>query len=101
MDAESALLGVCEPGTQGELVRGDGGRRRQDRSASWWKAVALDPGLRQDYLDSLALARDLDFDVLVPWGATDDGPAFAMTDRRDTRDRIDAIIARISAGGVR
>lgn len=66
-----------------------------------WKAVVLDPGMRQQYLDSLALIRDLDFDILVPWGATDDGPCFAMTDRSDTRDRIDAIISRVRTGQTR
>jgi glyoxylase-like metal-dependent hydrolase (beta-lactamase superfamily II) len=66
-----------------------------------WKAVVLDPGLRSEYLASLAIVRDLDFDVLVPWGATDDGPPVALTDRDDARERIDAIIARVSAGGDR
>ena len=33
-----------------------------------WGAVALDPGLRGEHLDSLALVRALDLDVLVPWG---------------------------------
>ncbi|WP_027935172.1 MBL fold metallo-hydrolase [Amycolatopsis thermoflava] len=66
-----------------------------------WKAVLLDPDLREQYLDSLALVCDLDFDVLVPWGVSDNGPCFAMTDKGDTRRRIDAIITRIEAGGDR
>lgn len=66
-----------------------------------WKAVLLDPSSRQDYLDSLALVRDLDFDVLVPWGTTDDGPCFAMTTRAQTHDRIDAITARLRNGAHR
>lgn len=41
-----------------------------------WRAVVLDPRLRSDYLDSLALVRELDFDVLVPWGASEGGPCF-------------------------
>jgi hypothetical protein len=66
-----------------------------------WKAVVLDPNLRQDYLDSLALVRDLDFDVLVPWGVTDHDTCFATTNGDDTRKRLDAIIKRVEAGGDR
>ncbi|ABS04120.1 MBL fold metallo-hydrolase [Kineococcus radiotolerans] len=66
-----------------------------------WKAVLLDPGSRQDYLDSLALVRDLDFDVLVPWGTTEGGPCFATTTTAETRERIDTISARLRRGGHR
>ncbi|GGC97222.1 MBL fold hydrolase [Tersicoccus solisilvae] len=66
-----------------------------------WKAVVLDPGLRDDYVASLELIRGLDVDVLVPWGTTDDGPPLALTDRADFRSRIDAIIGRVRAGGTR
>ena len=66
-----------------------------------WKAVVLDRGLRQDYLASLALVRELDFDVLVPWGVTEGDGCVARTDRSDARQRIDAIIARVEAGGTR
>jgi len=66
-----------------------------------WKAVVLSPALRDEYLASLAVIRDLDFDVLVPWGVTEDGPSFAMTDQDDRHQRIDAIIARVEAGGSR
>ncbi|GAB3458448.1 MBL fold metallo-hydrolase [Streptomonospora sediminis] len=66
-----------------------------------WKAVVLDPNLRQDYLDSLALVRDLDFDVLVPWGATEHDTCFAMTNNDDRRNRIDALAQRIAAGANR
>jgi hypothetical protein len=66
-----------------------------------WKAVVLDPGARSEYLDSLALIRDLDFTVLVPWGTTDDVPCFALTNKRDTRERIGAIINRVKAGSNR
>ena len=66
-----------------------------------WKAVVLDGGLRSEYLDSLALVRDLDFDILVPWGTTDDGPPIARTTKVDAGQRIDAIIARVEAGGNR
>ncbi|CAN5303636.1 hypothetical protein BH09ACT1_BH09ACT1_19140 [soil metagenome] len=67
-----------------------------------WKAVVLDPALRNQYLDSLALVRDLDFDVLVPWGVTEgDSPAWPVRDAEDRRNRIDQIIARVAGGGQR
>ncbi len=63
-----------------------------------WKAVVLGSSSRADYLDSLALVRELDFDVLVPWGTTEEGPCFAPADRAGIRARVDAIIARVEAG---
>jgi glyoxylase-like metal-dependent hydrolase (beta-lactamase superfamily II) len=67
-----------------------------------WKAVVLDPTLRGAYLDSLALVRDLDFDVLVPWGVTEgSAPADHVADPAERRARIDAIIERVRAGGGR
>jgi hypothetical protein len=67
-----------------------------------WKAVVLDAGLRSDYLDSLALVRGLDFDVLVPWGTTEGSPPCArVAGPAETHHRIDAIIARVQAGGSR
>lgn len=67
-----------------------------------WKAVVLRPELRGAYLDSLALVRDLDFDVLVPWGASEGGPAVALVpDRAELHNRIDAVTARVKAGGER
>jgi hypothetical protein len=67
-----------------------------------WEAVVLDDGLRGAYLDSLALVRDLDFDVLVPWGTTEDGPSYGLVGAKtEIRDRVDAIIDRVRAGGAR
>jgi len=64
-----------------------------------WKAVVLSPELRRDYVRSLRTVRDLDFDVLVPWGTTDDGPSYGdASDPNEVRDRIDAIIDRVEAG---
>ena len=64
-----------------------------------WKAVVLSPALRRDYLDSLALVRELEFDVLVPWGATEGHPSYGLaTDPAERRERIDAIVARVRAG---
>jgi len=67
-----------------------------------WKAVVVDPALRDQYLSSLALVRDLDFDVLVPWGVTEgDFPAWLVDSPADKRRRLDSIIGRVSAGGNR
>ncbi len=64
-----------------------------------WSAVVLDPGARQEYLDSLALMRDLDFDVLVPWGATQGQPYVAIVTRSQAAGRLERIIQRVEAGG--
>ena len=61
----------------------------------------LDSSDRAAYLGSLELLRELDFDVLVPWAATAGRPFHAVTDRADTRRRIDAIIARVRRGADR
>jgi len=66
-----------------------------------WSAVVLDAGARQDYVDSLALMRELDFDVLVPWGATQDEPYLAVVSRSEARERLGAIVERVEAGGDR
>lgn len=67
-----------------------------------WKAVVLDPGSRRDYLASLALVRDLEFDVLVPWGTTEGHPSYGLVaDRAELRERVDAIIDRVEAGADR
>jgi hypothetical protein len=66
-----------------------------------WKAVVLDASRRAEYLNSLKLVNDLDFDVLVPWGTTEDDPAVAQVDPAEAHRRIDAIIARVEAGSGR
>jgi glyoxylase-like metal-dependent hydrolase (beta-lactamase superfamily II) len=67
-----------------------------------WKAVVLDPALRAEYLESLALVRDLEFDVLVPWGTTErDTPYGLAAEPSERRARIDAIIDRVSRGADR
>jgi hypothetical protein len=63
-----------------------------------WAAAMLDSSDRGVYLESLALLRDLDFDVLVPWAATAGGPYYAVTDRADAHRRIGAIIDDIWSG---
>jgi glyoxylase-like metal-dependent hydrolase (beta-lactamase superfamily II) len=59
-----------------------------------WRTAVLGSSDRDAYRESLALIRELDFDVLVPWVAS--GPSYyAFTDRDDTRRRIDALIERL------
>lgn len=63
-----------------------------------WVGAVLGSSDRDTYLDSLDLLRGLDFDVLVPWAASGEGPYYALTDRADARRRIDAIINRVRRG---
>jgi glyoxylase-like metal-dependent hydrolase (beta-lactamase superfamily II) len=63
-----------------------------------WVAAVLESSDRDSYIASLELLRELDFDVLVPWNATGGQPYHAMTDRSDTRRRIDAILTRLERG---
>jgi hypothetical protein len=63
-----------------------------------WIAAVLDSSDRAAYLESLAAIRELDFDVLVPWGASAGQPWFAETDREDAGRRIDAIMDRLRRG---
>src|SRR4051812_15851220 len=55
-----------------------------------WKAAVLDSSDRRAYAESLALLRELDFDVLVAWAAS--GAHLALTDRDDARRRINTLI---------
>lgn len=64
-----------------------------------WVAAVLESSDRELYIESLELIRELDFDVLVPWAATGDGPFYAHTDPGDARRRIGAILERVRAGG--
>lgn len=63
-----------------------------------WEVVVLSSSDRADYLKSLALIRDLDFDVLVPWVAIEHEPFVEVVSPPQVRERIDAIIARVKAG---
>lgn len=63
-----------------------------------WVATVLWSSDRTAYLESLALIRDLDFDVLVPWAATRGQPYYAKTDKADTRRRIGEILDRVRRG---
>jgi hypothetical protein len=64
-----------------------------------WVAAVLDSSDRAAYLESLELLRELDFDVLVPWAASAGQAYHAVTSRAQARRRIDAIAARVRAGG--
>lgn len=64
-----------------------------------WVGAVLGSSDRAAYLESLELIRELEFDVLVPWAASAGQPEHAITDRADTRRRIDAIIDRVRRGG--
>lgn len=84
---------------QGEhraLFTGDTLYPRADGS---WRVAVLGSSDRAAYLDSLALLRELEFDLLVPWAAPTGGAAVARTDPADARRQLDAAIARVRAGG--
>jgi Metallo-beta-lactamase superfamily len=68
------------------------------REGEWVAAVLADSSDRADYIQSLELIRDLDFDVLVPWIATAGQSFHAATDKVNTRRRIDAILERLRRG---
>ena len=66
-----------------------------------WSAVVLGSSDRTAYIESLEVMRELDFDVLVPWGAISGEPYVEFTSRRQARERVDAVIARVRAGSDR
>jgi glyoxylase-like metal-dependent hydrolase (beta-lactamase superfamily II) len=63
-----------------------------------WVAAVLDSSDRAAYINSLELIKGLEFDLLVPWAASAGRPCHAVTDRADTRHRIDAILERVRRG---
>ena len=83
---------LWDSGEQRVLFTGDSLYLRGEE----WVAALLDSSDRAAYLDSLRLIRDLDFDVLVPWAASADGPWHA--DAADRHERLDTIIERVSRG---
>ena len=64
-----------------------------------WVAAVLESSDRASYVESLALIKELEFDLLVPWAATAGQPFHAVTDKKDARRRIDAILERLRGGG--
>jgi glyoxylase-like metal-dependent hydrolase (beta-lactamase superfamily II) len=63
-----------------------------------WIVAVLEDSDREAYINSLGLIAELDFDVLVPWAASRDGPYYSLTSPAETRERIDAIIERLRRG---
>jgi hypothetical protein len=66
-----------------------------------WRAVVLGSSDRRAYLDSLTLLRELQFDVLVPWGATANHPYVAVVSHDQAQQAIDTVIERVERGGYR
>jgi glyoxylase-like metal-dependent hydrolase (beta-lactamase superfamily II) len=60
-----------------------------------WVVALLSSSDRAAYLESLALIRELDFDVLVPWAASVGEPYHAVTSGAEARRRIDAVVERL------
>lgn len=63
-----------------------------------WVAAVLGSSNRDEYVASLESIRELEFDVLVPWAATQGHPYYAETTRADTRRRMDAVLDRVRRG---
>lgn len=63
-----------------------------------WRAVILGESNRAAFLETLALMRDLDFDVLVPWPAQTGQPAINILTADEKQRQIDALHARIAKG---
>jgi glyoxylase-like metal-dependent hydrolase (beta-lactamase superfamily II) len=82
---------LWDSGTQRLLFTGDTIMLRNGE----WRAAVLESSDREAYVASLELIRELEFDVLVPWAASAGGPEYALTDREDTRRRIDAILEQM------
>ena len=66
---------------------------------SKWVAAVLD-GVsdRERYIESLALIRTLDFDLLVPGITTAGQPYYAFVEKPEAERRIDAILERLRRG---
>jgi glyoxylase-like metal-dependent hydrolase (beta-lactamase superfamily II) len=60
-----------------------------------WVTAVLESSDRERYRESLALIRELDFDVLVPAIATAGDPPYAVVDRDEIERRIDELVARL------
>jgi glyoxylase-like metal-dependent hydrolase (beta-lactamase superfamily II) len=63
-----------------------------------WVGALLESSDRAAYVASLERLAELDFDRLVPWAASLDGPAHARTDRADAAERLGRIINRLRNG---
>jgi glyoxylase-like metal-dependent hydrolase (beta-lactamase superfamily II) len=65
-------------------------------SGDEWVAGVLSSSDRDAITHSIESIRDIDFDVLVPWAATEGHEPWTITDRADTRRRIDRLL--VAAG---
>ncbi|OOY05538.1 MBL fold metallo-hydrolase [Thioclava sp. F28-4] len=63
-----------------------------------WKAVLLGDSDRAAYLSSLALLKEIDFDILVPWGVEEGEPYGYAVTREEAAANLDRIIGRLEAG---
>jgi hypothetical protein len=63
-----------------------------------WVAAVLEFSDRERYIESLELIRGLEFDVLVPWAASEGEPYYAVVENGDARARIDVILERVRRG---
>lgn len=63
-----------------------------------WRAVILGESDRQAFLDTVALLRDLDFDVLVPWPAQQGALPYDVVTPEQKHKQLDDLAARIRAG---
>lgn len=63
-----------------------------------WRAVILGESNRAAFLETLALMRDLDFDVLVPWPAQTGQPALNIVTPDEKQRQLDALRSRITSG---
>lgn len=61
-----------------------------------WRAAVLGDSDRAAYIDSLERLKTVEFDHLVPWAASADGPWSSSAE--DAPERLDAIIARLRRG---
>ena len=66
-----------------------------------WVAAVLDSSDRAAYVESLDLMSELEFDVLVPWAASANGPYMDPVDPGDARRRLVAIRDRVREGASR
>lgn len=63
-----------------------------------WKAVLLGDSDRSACIDSLALLKEVEFDILVPWGVEEREPYGYAVSRKQAVDNLERIMARLRAG---
>lgn len=63
-----------------------------------WKAVLLDERSRETYIASINVVMDLDFDILVPWGAEEQQPHFYQVTHEQARRNLQRIAERLQNG---